>query len=115
MKIHSLIYGVVALVFAAIFFVSILTMTFVILPTIPVENRGFFQLLIVLESVVVPLLSVGAITNLVKGRPVIWSTALIMTGYTLLIWLIPFAAWGGVLLYLGRAKAVAVPNVREEG
>ncbi|RYD27605.1 MAG: hypothetical protein EOP87_20925 [Verrucomicrobiaceae bacterium] len=107
MKTHSLIYSIVAILFAVIFFISFFSVTFVILPNTPVENRGISHLVIVLYLAAVPLLVTGAVTNLVKGRPVVWATSLIMAGYLLLIWLLPLTIWGGVMLYLNRGKTNA--------
>jgi len=104
MKIHSLIYSAIALLFAAVFFIGMLSMAFLILPKTPEEQRGIFHLVIALEAVVVPLLAVGATINIAKGRPVAWATALIMAGYTLIIWLIPLAIWGAFLLYANRRR-----------
>lgn len=111
MKIHTIIYSIIALLFSILNLFFILgTFFFVILPS-PMENRGTFYFAAILFFLSMLLLFVGSLNNIAKGRPVIWSTSLMIAGYILPIWFIPLAIWGGVLLYLGqkRQKSLVAP------
>lgn len=109
MRPHALIYNIIAILIAGLFFICAISTWFIVMPPAPPQSQGFFKMIVFLFACSMLLLATGATVNLTRARTTAWATVLTMLGYTILIWTLPFAIWGGVLLYLQRRSAATIP------
>ncbi|MBI1178445.1 hypothetical protein GC207_13505 [bacterium] len=98
MKLGHVIFNVVGLFIAGMLLLSALSAYFVVLPGAPIEKRGFWHLLIVLEAISIVLIAGGGIANFANGRLTGWPTGTMIFAYSISVWLLPFGIWGIVIL-----------------
>src|SRR5690349_9558803 len=98
MKPGHTIFNIIGLFIAGMLLVSALSAWFVVMPGVPVEKRGFWHFLIVLEAIMIALIGGGGIANFAKGRLAGWPTGTMIFAYCISVWLLPLGIWGVVIL-----------------
>lgn len=104
MKLGHIIFNVVGLFVAGMLLVSALSAWFIVLPGIPVERRGLWHFLLVLEAIMIVLIGGGGIANFAKGRPAGWPTGIMIFAYCISLWLLPLGVWGIVILVMEQKR-----------
>ena len=98
MKPSHVVFNGIGLFIGCMCLVSMLSVIFILMPTVPLAKRGLWYFFISWDTVILLLLAIGSIANFAKGRLSDWPTSLMIAAYFISVWLIPLGLWGIVAL-----------------